>query len=417
MTIGKSSELKEEKKVLLVRKETWLILIPIMVYLIVLIVHFVYVHYINPDFGIIIADQVVLYNRGKGILFGLIPFKDIFTDAAPLSPYLWSPLILISMIGTNDFSSAFVNYANFENSSSMMLSSYVFRIFFVLAIILSAVILYRLELKKKNKYAFPIALIYSINPFFLNLVTFWGSDECILPLLILLPIYLYERGNKTLGTFFIGLGVGLKYFPVFIAPIIWIYSKTWKERIIQTLIFFIIITSSILPFYLVAPDTFFLFLRDPIQAPGNQGILTIIQSYFTIDLEQHTILFQVLTATIVCLVGLVLFIRRDKWVYHQTAVLLLTYLLLYQKFQLSYIVLIFPFIFVAFFEKGLIKWISISMFIIGSFYGLIANYLVNGIFRSPIYPILAWCYVAIFYAILITLTVLFIFHGTEMKKK
>ncbi len=417
MTIGKSSELKDKKKVFLVRKEIWLILIPVIVYLIALIVHFVYVNFINPDFGIIIADQVVLYNRGKGILFGLIPFKDIFTDAAPLSPYLWSPLIFISMIGANDFSSSFVKYENFGNSSSMMLSSYVFRIFFVLAIILSAVLLYRLELKRKNKYAFPIALIYSINPFFLNLVTFWGSDECILPLLILLPIYLYERGNKTLGTFFIGLGVGLKYFPIFIAPIIWIYSKNWKERIIQTLIFFIIVISSILPFYLVAPDTFFLFLKDPIQAPGNQGILTIIQSYFTIDLEQQTILFQILTATMVCLIGLVLFIRREKWIYHQTAVLLITYLVLYQKFQLSYIVLIFPFIFVTFFEKGLIRWISITIFIIGSFYGLVANYLVNGIFRFPVYSILAWSYVVIFYTILITLAVLFIFPGTEIKKK
>jgi hypothetical protein len=409
MTMRKSSELEEKKWIFLVRKETWLILIPVIVYLIALIVHFIYVNFINSDFGIIIADQVVLYNRGKGILFGLIPFKDFNTDAAPLSPYLWSSIILVSMIGSNDYSNALVNYENFENSNSMMLSSYVFRIFFVITIILSAVLLYRLELKRKNKYAFPIALIYSINPFFLHLVTFWGSDECILPFLILLPIYLYERGNKTLGTFFIGLGVGLKYFPVFIAPVIWIYSKNWKERIVQTLFFLIISVSSILSFYLIAPDTFFLYLKDPIQAPGNQGILTIIQNYFVIDLEQHTILFQTLTAAMVCFMGLILFIRRDKWSYHQTAVLLLTYLLFYQKFQLSYIVIIFPFIFVAFFEKGLIKWISISMFTIGAFYGLIANYLINGILGFHIYSVLAWCYVTIFYSILISLAILFAF--------
>lgn len=411
--MGKSSEIREGNKVFLVRKETWLILIPLIVYLIALLVHFFYIHYINPDFGIIIADQVVFYNRGKGILLGLVPFKDIYTNAAPLSPYLWSPIIFISMIGTNDYSNDYVDMNNFENSSSMMLSSYIFRLFFILTIILSSILLYRLELKRKNKYSFPIALIYSINPFFLNLVTFWGSDECILPLLILLPIYLYERGNKTLGTFFIALGVGFKYFPVFIAPIIWIYSKTWKERIIQTLMFFILLTSIILPFYLLAPETFLFYLKDPIDAPGNQGILTIIQSYFIIDLDTHSRIFQIITAIMVCLIGLILFIRKDKWVYYQTVALLLTYLVFYQKFQLSYIVLAFPFLFIAFFKKGIIRWTSISFYIIGLFYGIIALYLINGSFTTLIYPILAWIYVAVFYVILISLIILFILNRNE----
>ena len=90
-----------------------------------------------------------------------------------------------------------VTKENFFLSESMMLSSYIFRIFFALCLIISAVLLYRLESKRNNKHALNLSLVYILNPFFLYHFSFWGSDECLLPLLILLPIYLFEKGNNT----------------------------------------------------------------------------------------------------------------------------------------------------------------------------------------------------------------------------
>ncbi|MHA1260329.1 MAG: hypothetical protein ACTSRO_11935, partial [Candidatus Heimdallarchaeaceae archaeon] len=70
-----------------------LILLQVLIYTILLLFHFVYTSFINPDYGIIISDQIPFYNRGKGVLFGLIPYRDIYTNAAPLSPYLWAPIV------------------------------------------------------------------------------------------------------------------------------------------------------------------------------------------------------------------------------------------------------------------------------------------------------------------------------------
>ena len=408
MTSEKSSNLRKYKSKFIIRREIWLVIIPVIVYILVLIFHFVYTHYINLEYRVIIADQLVFYNRGIGVLQGKLPYKDFYTNAAPLSSYLWGPIVFISMVGSGDFNLDFLGNDNFIESNSMMLSSYIFRIFFVITIILSAILLFRLEERRKNKHAFPIALIYSLNPFFIFLVSFWGSDECIVPLLILLPVYLYERGNKTLATLSIVLGVGLKYFPVFMAPIIWVYSENWKQRIIQTLIFIIGLVAMIIPFYLLDPEKFISLLEDPIQEQGNQGILTIIQSFFNVEINQYSYVFQIFTIIMVCLSGLILYLKRNDWNYRQTAALLLVFLIFYQKMQISYIVMIFPFLFVSFFEKGLIRWMSILLFLTTVFYSEIANYLIGTSQIPLLNQILAWIFIIMFYILLVINTILHI---------
>ncbi|MHA2256236.1 MAG: glycosyltransferase 87 family protein, partial [Candidatus Heimdallarchaeaceae archaeon] len=360
------------------RRILWLILISSFIYIVTLLIHFIYTSYFNPDFQIIISDQVVFFNRGMGIIQGRIPYRDFYVNAAPLSSYLWAPLVLVSMIGTGDYSTDFVNYENYMNSSSMMILSYSFRIFFAICIILSAVLLYKLEEKRNNKYSFLIALLYCINPFFLHMASFWGSDECIVPLLILLPIYLYERGNKTLANLSIVLGAGLKYFPLLLAPLIWIYSKNWRERFFQSIIFLLGLTAVVLPFYLLSPSEFLLQFQDKITAPGNDGILTVIQEFFSINLENLSRVFPILTMMIIGSVGLILFTRREKWSYHQTVVLLLVYLIFFHKMQISYLAMIIPFLYVGLFSKGSIKILSFLLFLFGVFEGYFATRLIDG---------------------------------------
>lgn len=383
------------------RKILWLILISSIVYAITLLILFIYARYFNPNFQIIIADQVVFFNRGMGVLQGRVPYRDFYVNAAPLSSYLWAPLVLVSMIGTGDYSTDFVNFENYMSSSSMMLLSYTFRIFFVICIILSAVILYKLEEKRNNKHSFLISLFYCINPFFLHMASFWGSDECIVPLLILLPIYLYERGNKTLANLTIVLGAGLKYFPILLAPLIWIYCKDWKERILQSLVFLLGLTVFVLPLYLLSPSKFLSQFQDKITAPGNDGIVTIIQEFFNLSIENFSFIFPILAVLMVGVVGLVLFLRRGRWSYHQTVVLLLVYLIFFHKMQISYLAMIIPFLYVGLFSKGSIKILNILLFIFGVFEGYFATQLIDGTLDRVIWQVFSWLEVSIFYILML----------------
>ncbi|MHA1828777.1 MAG: glycosyltransferase 87 family protein [Candidatus Heimdallarchaeaceae archaeon] len=391
-----------------------LILLQVLIYTILLLFHFVYTSFINPDYGIIISDQIPFYNRGKGVLFGLIPYRDIYTNAAPLSPYLWVPIVFLSMLFTWDFSPEMVTSENYMYSSSMMLSSYLFRIFFVLCIILSSILVYKLEKRKNNKNAFYVTLFYSTNPFFLYLVSFWGSDEAIVPLLILLPIYLLEREKYSLATISIAIGAGLKYFPILLAPLIWIYTKNWKQRLTQTGLFLLLLAAFSLPFYLLSPENFLNQFNDPADRPGNQGILTIIQYTFGINLDPYTLYFMLFSLFCVGIGALYLFIRREKWVYSRTFALLGLYLLTYQKIQASYITMILPFVFVLIFEKGKVKWLSGSFFVFASAFGTAAN-IIKGRTASLFYIISSWIIYSIYYLLLVFFIIFFLFHNFEEK--
>ncbi len=401
--------------------EVKLILISLSIYALVLVIHFIYVRFINPSFGLMISDQIVLYNRGKGILYGELPYRDFYTNAAPLSPYLWAPLVLISMLGSTDFSNEYATTMNITDFQSLILLSYVFRIFFALCIILSGIILYRLEDKRKNKNVFLISLIYTVNPFFLYLVSFWGSDECIVPLLILLPIYLFERRNNSLATLSIIIGTGIKYFPIILAPLIWIYGKHWKERIMQTMLFFVGVLSISLPFYFMDPESFLAQFRDLVGEHGNQGLLTIIQSVFSVNLNQHNMIFQILTVAIICLLGLFFFMKRERWDYHKTAALFLVFFLLYPKMQISYIVLVFPFIFVIFLQKGIKRWVAILFYLSAIVNGEMADILIEGTRDKLHWIILSWINISFFYVTIVILIIIFIietktkFLGIEEK--
>lgn len=389
------------------RRVFWLVLISLFVYAITLLIHYVYTHYFNPNYKIIISDQVVFFNRGMGILIGEVPYRDFYVNAAPLSSYLWAPFVLVSMISASNFSTSFVTVENYFESSSMMILSYVFRIFFAFCIIVSGVILYKLEEKRNNKHAFLISLLYTINPFFLHLNSFWGSDECIVPLLILLPIYLYERGKKTIPTLIIILGAGLKYFPILITPLILIYCKNWKERIIQTLIFLLGIATIVLPLYLLAPTEFIFQFQDNITAPGNEGILTVIQEFFNISIEHINYIFPIMTVIGVGIVGFALFLRRKEWSYHQTVSLLLVFLIFYQKMQISYLAMIVPFLFVGFFAKGYLKLINIGVFLFGIFEGYFASQLIKNSLEKIVWRVLSWIEVSIFYVLMILLLLIY----------
>ena len=390
-------------------KEWLLVIISVFIYSITLLIHFIYTKYINPDYSLLISDQIKFFNRGNSILIGLIPYKDFQVDAAALSPYLWSPVILTSMFITGDFTYETITEANYLSFESMIFSSYLFRIFFSICLIISAVILYRLEEKRQKTKAFLISLLYVLNPFFLYLVSFWGSDECIVPLLILLPIYFFEKEKNVLAIAFIILGTGLKYFPILLCPLIWIYGKNWKERIIHSFIFLLFLLTISLPFYLIAPEEYLLQFENPITAPVNQGLFTLIQAFVSINLDDYNLIFQIAALGTILTSGLYLFLKREKWSYQRTIVLFALFLLLYPKIQLSYFVIVIPFLYSLFFKQKRGKWLNLIYFFSGVFSGMASIYIIYTPDVSSIIRILSWTNLAIYYTTTIITIILYLF--------
>lgn len=390
-----------------ISKKAKLLLILVVVYTITLIVHYVYTHYIDLEMRVIISDQIVIYTRGRDVLFGRLPYRDFYTNAAALSPYVWAPMAMLAMFSTKDFSLETVWWTNYESLEGMMAFTYIIRGFFVLCIILATFLLYKIEYQKKNKRAFLIALLFGINPFFLNLVSFWGSDESVLPLLILLPIYFFERGNSTIASFLIGLGATIKYFPILLAPLIWIYGKKWRERIYNSIIFIAVVIAANLPFYFISKDRYMMQFEDIIGEGGNHGIATVVQAYFGVNLEESNFVFLVIELILLALVGGYLFVRRKKWTYYQTSALLLVHLITYQKMHSSYIVMVFPFLFVALFQKGIVRWLNGLMYITGFFLGSAAVAIVNETANNRFLEFLCWDLVLLFYVCMTALIVIY----------
>lgn len=374
-----------------------IILISCIIYSLTLVFHALYVSYIDPSYQVIIADQVVFYNRGKGVLYGLLPYRDFYTNAAPLSPYLWAPLIIISMIFTNDYSPDLLNSSNFTDSASMMFSSYVFRTFFVICLIAAAVVLYKLLELKENKHSFWISLTFAINPFFLYIVSFWGSDESILPLLILLPIYLFEKKKNYLAILVIILGTGLKYFPIILAPLIWIYSENWKQRLVQSFLLVLGILMAYIPFYFISPENFLLQFKNEIGHNGNQGLLTILQVSLTFNIDDFSFVFVIITAALIGISSFLLFLRRKKWLYEHTTISLMLFLIFFPKMQYSYIVLVFPFLFIFIFQRNCLRWFSLLMLITGVAGGELSTILIEKTTENLMVLSLAWVVISLFY--------------------
>ncbi|MCE7743397.1 MAG: DUF2029 domain-containing protein [Candidatus Heimdallarchaeota archaeon] len=394
---------KTEMKKMKLSNLSKMVAISIIVYSCILVIHGIVVYFLDTEFSIMISDQLVFYNRGVGVLRGDVPYRDFYTHAAPLSPYLWAPIVFISMLFTGNFSTEGLVYDNYLDSPSMMFSSYIFRVFFVFCLILSAVLLYKILEMKGNKKSFWITLCYSVNPYFLYLVSFWGSDECIVPLLIVLPIYLLEKEKYYFASLSLIIGTGLKYFPILLLPLFLIYKKNLRNGIIQILLILLGITASYLPFYLIDSVEFLKQFNYPSDFARNQGLVAFLEyftnSAFTVILNY---VFLAVTISFVGITGLLLFLRKKRWSFEKTIALLLPFLLFFPKIHFSYFVLIFPFIFVMIFRNETFSIIYALIFLGTILGGTAADYILSYDGTNILSYISSWIITVILYVSLIS---------------
>ncbi|MHA1200697.1 MAG: hypothetical protein ACTSQF_15365, partial [Candidatus Heimdallarchaeaceae archaeon] len=342
-----------------------IIFISIIVYSCTLVIHGIIVYFLDSEFSILISDQLVFYNRGVGVLRGDVQYRDFYTHAAPLSPYLWAPIVLISMLFTGNFSTDYLGYETYLDSTSMMFSSYVFRVFFVFCLILSAVLLYKILEMKGNKKSFWISLCFAVNPYFLYLVSFWGSDECVIPLLIMLPIYLLEKEKYYLATLTLIIGTGMKYFPLLLLPLFLNFMKQFNY---------------------------------PLDNARNQGIAALDEHLINYEnTSGNTYEFLTLAIVITGLAGILLYFTRDKWSFEKTIALLIPFLLFFPKVQFSYFVLLFPFIFVMIFRNDNFTIVYVLIFLCTLVGGAAADFILTYQGTNILTYIASWIITAVLY--------------------
>ncbi len=399
-------ELRKEEKNNLIK----LVIIAVIIYSITIAFHGLFLHFFDSNFDLIISDQVVFYNRGVGILKGDLPYRDFPTRAAPLSPYLWAPIVLISIILTGNYSLDYVTDTTYMTSTSMMFSSYVFRIFFSCCLIISALILYKLLESRNTKHSFWISLGYAVNPYFLYLVSFWGSDECIVPLLILLPIYLLERKKFLFASICIVIGAGLKYFPILLIPLILIYRKDIVKGFLNVFLILVGVTAVFLPFYFVDPVGFLAQFNHPLDRDNNQGIATLFDKFLinneTVNLS---LIFLILAIVFVGSASLLLILEK-KWKFEKTYIIIIPFLMFFPKIQFSYFVMMYPFVFITLFKKNM-RLVSLFTLLFSMVGGVATNYILTFEGGYFFWYTISWITVVLLYLSMLLLFLMVIFEN------
>ncbi|MHA1912415.1 MAG: glycosyltransferase 87 family protein [Candidatus Kariarchaeaceae archaeon] len=307
----------------------------------------------------VVADQIMFVRRGKIVLRGEIPFiTAISGQSAPLSYYLWVVPILISDISGLSYSVSF-------------------RLFFIAANILTSFLIYSIvesltqsqqedQLKDDVSLAsansgsvsaltipaqlspFLSALIYSLNPFSIDLAIFWGSDETIAALLILLPCWLLRKRLPFLAAVVIALGAGIKYFPVVLCAIFMFNDRprNFFSRVLLSLFAFGSVIIAYFPFYFWG-DTDRLvsqFNRSTIEG-GNQGVLTMLAKMEWFDMDQLPTIVRWGTILLLCtVIGLLMLKKEINDPYLSAGPFLIIALITYSKYQFSYLLMINVFI-------------------------------------------------------------------------
>ncbi len=360
-------------------------------------VHFLYTQYIDPTYQRIIADQWIFFIRGDGLISGLIPYKDFSNAAGPLAPLMWGTIVIICRLTGLDIT--------YESDSF----SYMLRIFFIIGVIFSAIIIYRMESERKNPHAYSLTLLYCFNPFFVILATFWGSDELLVPLLMILPVYLYERGNITMGTLSIFIGTGLKYWPIIFAPLVWIYTKDWRQRIKQTILLISLLLLMLAGAYILSDGEVLKHIDRSGTAEGDHGITAVMDAMFNIGIKTYSRFFTIGTIVGLGLVGLYLFYRREDWTYHRAVALCFTYLLFYQKIQSSYMVMAYPFILAGIYLNSERRWFNLGYYFLAMMMGVAAIELIEKRARTTL-VLVYWVFLFYtYYANLIAVLIIYLF--------
>ncbi len=372
-------------------KELSLFFLSFSFYLLSILLHYLFLTFLPFDVKVEIADQHYFIVRAEGWLSGLLPYRDFYNNAAPLSGVLWGVMLVAS------------SFVSVNPILTPLFFSYSLRTLFALSLSFSSVLLYRLlENKQRCKRNYTICFIYALNPFFLHLITFFGSDEALVPLFLLLPIYLFETRRKRLAILCIVLGFTLKYWSILTLPLILIYSSNFKDIVKNSLFVLFLFVCSLLPFYFISPAEFLLQFDNPLDERGNQGLLTLLNLLYSFSFAHSTLLFTILTLFVLSLASFYLYYHRKIWSFERIYLIIVTYLFFYPKYQGSYFALLLPFLFVFLFYSLKHNLTIVSLFSLALLQSFLSRFIIlSSSFLSPLFILFTLLITAIYFLLLL----------------
>jgi hypothetical protein len=202
--------------------------------------------------GLIAFDQLVVNNllessfgrfsdvpyyqeRAQAILDGKWLYRDVQSEAPPLISYFF---VIPQLFGG---------------------SAAAYQIYFASFTLLTALTLYFGLRRWDDLKAFKIGIIFLLSPFSVIESVFGIQDEAIMVFLFLLAVILAIRGSGRLSALTVAIGIWTKAFAGLFYPILFLKTKTWRERLVQLGIVGVFSIAISLPFLIVAPNEFLAF--------------------------------------------------------------------------------------------------------------------------------------------------------------
>jgi Gpi18-like mannosyltransferase len=299
---------------------------------------------------------------GQLLLEGNIPYRDI-----PVGKTDYPPLISYTMMVTVFLCGDFVLLCKLPFIVGDLLIGYVLYIFAKE---------WQVDGDKDSLRSYLITIIYLFLPYPIYESSYVGRFDSVPVLFLLLTIYFLQKENYNYAGLFWGLGIMYKWFPVIIAPVIFLYF--FKNQKMKDFARFILITGAVcflisLPFLIIAPNQYistYLFHLTGREISTDLAIYSLY-SYLTNDYS-FTVRIISTIIQIVVLLGLILRFSIAKRVFESPYVLLILSGLFMNAFVLfnriinpQYFFWYFPFLlFLIFTQKTARRQLFITLFLI-----------------------------------------------------
>jgi hypothetical protein len=173
--------------------------------------------------------------RTQTVLNGGWLYRDIQCESPPLIVYFMLPA---QLLGGQDWT---------------------YEAYFSAFTIITALFLY-FGLREWDDYrAFMVAILFLFLPFGTVESTFGIQDEAIVVFLFMVPLVLAMHRRLRLSALTIAVGLWTKIFNAFFYPVLFLNTKSWRERFVQIGIIVLVSLMVAAPFLAAAPNEFLVF--------------------------------------------------------------------------------------------------------------------------------------------------------------
>ncbi len=144
-----------------------------------------------------------------------------------------------------------------------------------------AVVLFLIcRLKYDSRFSITAALIYALFPVGIVTIGLSGHYDSVVVFFTVLSVLLLFRKRLELSGLSLGIAFGLKMYPIILLPFFLSTIKTWRERILYTMLFLVptVLADGLL--YLMSPSAFSAYLTEESEWAGLVSIPRTIELMF-----------------------------------------------------------------------------------------------------------------------------------------